>query len=90
MANNANQSLPALLTAQEAAEFLAVPSTWVLGEARCGRLPHVRLGRYVRFQQAALEVWLANRAYGPPMGRGGPAVSLGVLPPVDEERHGGQ
>jgi excisionase family DNA binding protein len=54
-----------LLTAREAAELLAVPHTWVLAEARCGRLPHVRLGRYVRFQRTALDSWLREQARGP-------------------------
>lgn len=59
-----------LLTAQEAAEFLAVPPTWVLAEARSGRLPHLRLGRYVRFQRRALEEWLLDHAHGPHVGTG--------------------
>lgn len=54
-----------LLTAREAAELLAVPHTWVLAEARCGRLPHIRLGRYVRFQREALDAWLKKQARGP-------------------------
>lgn len=58
----------ALLTAQEAADLLALPHTWVLAEARCGRLPHVRLGRYVRFQRASLEGWLSEQAHGPVAG----------------------
>ncbi|MDQ1247407.1 MAG: 17 protein [Actinomycetota bacterium] len=54
-----------LLTARDAAELLAVPHTWVLAEARCGRLPHVRLGRYVRFQRTALDAWLREQTRGP-------------------------
>ena len=57
-----------LLTAQEAAEFLSVPPTWVLAEARSGRLPHLRLGRYVRFQRGMLEAWLLEHAHGPSVG----------------------
>lgn len=67
MVNETREKAPALLTAQEAAELLAVPPTWVLAEARRGRLPHLRLGRYVRFQRAALEAWLEERAAGPPV-----------------------
>ena len=89
MVNGTVQISQALLTAQEAAELLAVPPTWVLAEARCGRLPHVRLGRYVRFQQASLEAWLANRAYGPPLGRDVPKASMDVLRLADDERRGG-
>ena len=40
----------ALLNAERAAALLSVPATWVLAEARANRVPHVRLGRYVRFE----------------------------------------
>jgi excisionase family DNA binding protein len=55
-----------LLDAKAAGELLGVPSTWVLAEARADRIPHVRLGRYVRFDAAALEAWWRqNRTRGP-------------------------
>ena len=41
-----------LLNAKEAGALLNVPHTWVLAEARSDRIPHVRLGRYVRFNRA--------------------------------------
>lgn len=55
----------ALLTAEQAAALLSVPRTWVLAEARADRIPHVRLGRYVRFEADALEQWWAQRRRGP-------------------------
>ena len=67
MAITANKHPEGLLTAREAAELLAVPHTWVLAEARCGRLPHIRLGRYVRFRKTILEAWLKEQARGPSM-----------------------
>jgi len=54
-----------LLDAQAASELLNVPKTWVLAEARADRIPHVRLGRYVRFEAKALEAWWAQRRRGP-------------------------
>jgi len=54
-----------LLTAEQASELLSVPKTWVLAEARADRIPHVRLGRYVRFEADALEEWWAQRRRGP-------------------------
>jgi excisionase family DNA binding protein len=50
-----------LLTAQEVADYLAVKPSWVLQEARAGRLPVVRVGRYRRFRLAAIEAWAAAR-----------------------------
>jgi len=59
----------ALLNAEQAAALLSVPATWVLAEARASRIPHVRLGRYVRFDAHALERWWQGRARGPTGGR---------------------
>jgi excisionase family DNA binding protein len=46
-----------LLTAEEVAERLGVRTDWVWAQARAGRIPHVRLGRYRRFRESALEAW---------------------------------
>jgi excisionase family DNA binding protein len=54
-----------LMRAEEAAEQLGVPKSWVLAEARADRIPHVRLGKYVRFDPRELEVWWRSRARGP-------------------------
>jgi excisionase family DNA binding protein len=49
-----------LLTAKEVAELLAVPESWVREATREGRIPHLRLGRYRRYQPAAIDAWLAE------------------------------
>ena len=57
-----------LLTAEEVAELLAVPVSWVRESTRSGAMPCVRLGRYVRFERAAVEGWLdACRRPGRPI-----------------------
>lgn len=55
-----------LLTAEEVAELLSVPKSWPLQEARAGRIPHVRLGRYVRFQREAILAWVGELERGGP------------------------
>lgn len=47
-----------LLTASDVAELLAVPESWVREHTRSGRIPHVQLGRYVRYRQAAVADWV--------------------------------
>jgi excisionase family DNA binding protein len=47
-----------LLTADEVATFLRVTPAWVYSETRHHRIPHLRLGRYVRFRQSALDAWM--------------------------------
>jgi excisionase family DNA binding protein len=49
-----------LLTAKEVADLLAVPESWVREATRDGRIPHLRLGRYRRYQPAAIDAWLAE------------------------------
>ena len=47
-----------LLTVDEVADRLGVTKEWVWAQARAGRIPHVRLGRYRRFREEAIEEWL--------------------------------
>jgi excisionase family DNA binding protein len=55
----------ALLDAEGVARLLGVPTSWVRAEARAGRIPHIKLGKYTRFDAAALKAWLDRRADGP-------------------------
>lgn len=54
-----------LVDAREAAGQLGVPPSWLLTEARRNRVPHVRIGKYVRFDPAALERWAQGKTHGP-------------------------
>ena len=49
-----------LLTAVEVAKLLRVTTGWLYAETRAGRVPHVRLGRYVRYRRSGIERWLAT------------------------------
>jgi excisionase family DNA binding protein len=49
-----------LLAAGELAECLGVPESWVRTEERAGRIPSLRLGRYVRFRLIDVERSLAE------------------------------
>jgi hypothetical protein len=63
-----------LIDAKAAGVLLGVPHTWVLEEARHDRLPHIRLGRYVRFEPDELLAWAHHRARGPTY-NGGPGTA---------------
>jgi excisionase family DNA binding protein len=54
-----------LLDADGAAQLLAMSRRWVLAEARADRIPHMRLGRAVRFDPDELMTWARARARGP-------------------------
>lgn len=44
------QEVEGLLSAEETAKAVGVPKAWLLEAARQGRVPHYRLGKYVRFR----------------------------------------
>jgi len=66
-----------LLTPDEFAERLKVPASWVRERTRSRDLqgddviPHLRLGRYIRFAWGSpeLEAWLRRRFYEKPIRR---------------------
>lgn len=47
-----------LLTADEVAAILRVKRSWVYTATRSNRIPHIRLGRYVRFNEDAIDAWM--------------------------------
>jgi excisionase family DNA binding protein len=47
-----------LLNAEQVAEMLGVPKSWVWQESRKGRIPTVQLGRYRRYRAEAIEAWI--------------------------------
>jgi excisionase family DNA binding protein len=51
---------PSLLTAEEVAALLGVPTSWVYEQSRRGRIPTVTLGRYRRYRREAIEAWIAQ------------------------------
>ena len=50
-----------LLTADDVAERLHVPRSWVYRAAREGDLPSVRCGRYRRFDERDVERWISRQ-----------------------------
>jgi excisionase family DNA binding protein len=53
-----------LLDADQVAEMLGVPKSWVYEQSRKGLIPTVELGRYRRFRREAIEEWIAERENG--------------------------
>lgn len=49
-----------LMTAQEVAELLAVPRSWVYHAAREGIIPSVEAGRYRRFRRSDVDAFIAQ------------------------------
>lgn len=52
------RNFTSLIDAKAAGVLLSVPHSWLLAQARAGRIPHHRLGHYVRFNPEDLHDWL--------------------------------
>jgi excisionase family DNA binding protein len=52
--------MDALLTADEVAQMLQVTKAWVYAETRAKRMPHVPLGRYVRYRRTTIMQWIGG------------------------------
>jgi excisionase family DNA binding protein len=53
-----------LLDAKEVAAMLGVPVGWVREHTRSGAIPHVPLGRYVRYERSDVLGWVAGLKAG--------------------------
>ena len=51
-----------LLKPEQAAELLAVRTSWIYEAVRTNHLPCLRIGRHIRFTREMLEEWLRERA----------------------------
>ncbi len=58
-----------LLEADDVARYIGMTTDWIYREVRAGRMPHIRLGRCVRFRRESIDAWLAARERGPAAGR---------------------
>lgn len=58
-----------LLDAEQAAALLNVKPSWVREATRSRRLPHIKVGKHMRYTRPMLEAWVARqRASGPRAG----------------------
>jgi excisionase family DNA binding protein len=54
-----------LMTAGEVALLLRVTKAWVYTQTRAHRIPHVALGRYVRYRRSAVLGWIEEMEQEP-------------------------
>jgi len=60
------------LTVKEAANLLRVPVSWLYERTRTNSIPHVKLGKYLRFDRDELTAWvdeLKRDGHGPTASR---------------------
>lgn len=49
-----------LLTAGEVAAKLGMDKEWIWEQSRRGRIPTIRLGRFYRYREDAIDAWLVS------------------------------
>jgi len=49
-----------MLTAEEVARWLRMTPAWVWAQTRANNIPHVPLGRYVRYRRSRVKAWMAE------------------------------
>jgi excisionase family DNA binding protein len=74
-----------LLTLDEVAAFLKLPKSWIYERTRRKLIPHVKLGKYLRFSRAALSKWVQNTDGG---GRAAASAKPDHSEPVRPSRRG--
>lgn len=53
-----------LLDVKDVARRFNVPCSWVYAKAEAGELPHLKIGRYLRFNAADIERYLLDQQRG--------------------------
>ena len=51
-----------LLTAEEIADYLGYSVRTIYDKVQRDQIPHIRLGRTVRFRRAQIDAWIAGEA----------------------------
>ena len=49
-----------LMDAPELAGILRMTPAWVYSQTRANKIPHIPLGRYVRYRRATIDAWLGD------------------------------
>ncbi len=52
-----------LLDTVAAARLLSVKPSWIYEAVRDGRLPHIKIGRHIRFLRSDLEEWVLTQRF---------------------------
>jgi len=46
-------------------EYLKVEASWVYDAAKMQKIPHYKMGKYLRFRKAAIDAWLEKQSIRP-------------------------
>lgn len=57
-------SMDGLLSIDDLSQLLGVPKSWLYERTRTGQIPHLKLGKYIRFELKAVQAWLEEHQKG--------------------------
>jgi excisionase family DNA binding protein len=81
------------LTIDEAAALIRVPNSWLYDRTRTNTIPHIKLGKYLRFDRDELVAWARQfrrdgRGRGPQSYAGRAAQRKTKTPSLGSKAHG--
>jgi excisionase family DNA binding protein len=54
-----------LLTIRDVAAHTGLPLSWLYAQTAANTIPHLKIGKYVRFRLGEMEAWLEQQRRGP-------------------------
>jgi excisionase family DNA binding protein len=52
------------ITVNELADYIRVKPIWVYQKTRKGEIPHLKIGKMLRFRRSTIEEWLKSKEVG--------------------------
>ena len=53
-----------LIGVKEVSETTGLPASWIYSQAAAGRIPHLKLGKYLKFRPQEIAAWLETHRRG--------------------------
>ncbi len=78
-----------LLTVTEVASLLRVPASWIYArtaDGGAGEIPHLKLGRHLRFRRAEVENWIERHHRGTVSSGSEPEEGIALRQPSETKR----
>jgi excisionase family DNA binding protein len=69
-----------LMTPDEVCAYLKINKDWLYDQVQAGRIPHIRLGRQLRFRRTELDAYLETHLAGERPGEPSPWPDRGSNP----------
>ena len=61
LATRKTENQDAILTPQQLAEYLRVSRQWVYERVSLGEIPHIKVGKYLRFRKSHIDNWIESQ-----------------------------